>query len=393
MGLINFKKKFFLWMFTLWSFAVAGQVSRDTNYHYRIPPQLNDGIAVNNLAAAGIDSEKIFTLTKLILQESFPDIHSLLIAKDGKLVYENYFAGADEIWGSKMPHAEHNINTLHDTRSISKSVVSACIGIAISQHKIKSIEDPIFEYLPTYSQYKTTANARVTIRHLITMSSGIAWEEDIPHSDPKNNEAQMERATDPVRYTLSLPMAAEPGSHWKYCSGGVQVLAAIIESVSGLDVDAFAQKYLFGPLGIKDHQWIRSSPGFPAAASGLRLRPRDLLKIGMLYMNEGIWNHARILPKNWAHESLSTQILRNAVSKTRGYGYLFWTFTDTVSQRPYDIAAAVGNGGQRIFMLQNPGLIVVITAGNYNNFTIPRNGEYALADYILPAFAERRKQR
>ena len=370
----------------LYSLACAGQApARDTNYTYKAPQQLNDGIATANIADAGIDSVKIIKLTKLILADTFTNIHSLLILRNNKLVYENYFPGKDEIWGLKLGYIKHDINTLHDVRSISKSVVSACIGIAVMQKKIKSIDDPIFDYLPGYIKYKTAFNAGITIRHLLTMSSGIDWDEDAPHNTSKNDESSMEKSDDPVAYTLSLPMAHKPGTVWNYNSGSVQVLAAIIKDISRYNIDEYAAHYLFEPLGITDYKWINMRKNFPAAASGLRLRSRDLLKIALLYLNKGEYNKVQIIPGAWIKQSFSTAILRDGVTKSRGYGYLFWIQTDTIAQKPYTIISAKGNGGERLFMDLQSKLIVVITAGNYNNPDVVNDGQKALVKYILPA--------
>ena len=188
---------------------------RDTNYHYSIPAQLADGIMIGNITNSNIDSFKIIELTKLILKDTFPNIHSLLIAKDNKLVYENYFSGKDENWGSGLGYAKHDINILHDTRSISKSVVAACIDIAIQQKKINSIDDPIFNYLKDYIQYRTKENEAITIRQLLNMTSNIEWDEDVPHGTSANDETQMERSSNPIKYVLSRPMKTDSTTVWK----------------------------------------------------------------------------------------------------------------------------------------------------------------------------------
>ncbi len=356
---------------------------RDTNYAYEAPQQLNDGINTGNLTDGGLDSAKIIKLTRLILADTFTNIHSLLILRNNKLIYENYFPGNDEIWGLKLGYTAHDKNAIHDIRSISKSIVSACIGIAIMQNKIKSIDDPIFNYLPGYLEYKTEANDKITIRDLLTMSSGIVWDEDTPHNTSKNDESQMEKSDDAVAYALSLPTAEKPGSVWNYNSGGVQVLAEIIKSVSGYGVDQFADKFLFGPMNITGVRWIKMH-NTPAAASGLRLTSRDLVKIGLLYLNKGKYNGIQLLPKSWVKESLSTQIQRDSLSK-KGYGYLWWTQTDVVAGKKYYIVSARGNGGQDIFIDQQSKLIVVVTAGNYNRQHIINDGQKALVECVLPA--------
>jgi len=357
---------------------------RSTNYSYKKPLQFDNNLTTDNLHSVGIDTTKIIEVTKLILADSFPNIHSLLIIKDNRLVYKQYFSGKDQNWGWPLGYVNHDATTLHDTRSISKSVVSACIGIAIAQKIIQNIDDPIFNYLPNYSQYKTSQNGKITIRHLLTMSSGMQWDEDVPHGTSKNSETQMERSSDPVAYVLKQSIAFEPGSVWKYNSGGVQVLAEILENASGLSVDKFAEKYLFLPLDIKVYHWTKSKKNFPAAASGLRLTSRDLLKFGMLYLNDGKWNNKQILSEKWIDETLKIQIPRSP-SELHGYSYLFWTNTETVNGRTIEIIAAKGNGGQRIFICKELNLDVVITAGNYNKKDIANNGEKILIKYVVPA--------
>ncbi|MBC7935513.1 MAG: serine hydrolase [Rhizobacter sp.] len=344
-----------------------------------------DGIIIDNISNSNIDSNKIIELTKLILKDTFPNIHSLLIAKDNKLIYENYFSGKDENWGSGLGYAKHNTNILHDTRSISKSVVAACIDIAIQQQKIASIDDPIFRYLTDYQEYKTIQNEKITIRQLLTMSSDILWNEDVPHGTSDNDETQMEKSNNPIKYVLNRPMKTTSEAVWKYNSGGVQILAEIIKSVSGDNVDKFAEKYLFEPLGIKNYKWTKSHKKFPAAASGLRLTSRDLLKFGMLYLNKGRWKEKNILTENWVDETLQTQVYRDEKSTTKGYSFLFWTETDTVKNKPFELIIAKGNGGQRIFLNKELNLIVVVTAGNYNKRGIVNDGQFALDKYILPA--------
>ncbi len=378
---------FILIVLTLFSSCIQLRV-RSTEYAYREPAMLSDSLKTDNLYRVGIDSNKIIKLTKNILADSFPNIHSLLIARSGKLVCESYFSGKDQNWGWPLGYVEHDVNSLHDTRSISKSVVAACVSIAIGQQKIKSIDDPFFNYLPEYSQYRTPQNSRVTIRHLLTMSSGMKWDEDVPHGTSKNNETQMERSADPVAYVLKQPIVHEPGSVWQYNSGGVQILAAIIKNVSGNAIDKFAGKYLFLPLGIETYHWTRIRGGFPAAASGLRLTSRDLLKFGVLFLNNGKWNNRQILSEEWVNDTFKSQISRNSLTKMKGYSYLFWTDTDTVSKRPYAVISAKGNGGQRIFLAKELNLVVVITAGNYNKMNIVYDGHRALIDYIIPAVIE-----
>lgn len=283
---------------------------RSTDYSYTKPIQLSDSIKVDYLYNTGMDTVQIINLTKLILSDTIPNIHSLLILKDNKLVYENYFAGDDEIVGKKLGYVEHGIEDLHDCRSMSKSVTSACVGIAVKKGLIKNIDESIFPYFKQYQNDFDEQKKRITIRHLLTMTSGLKWNEDISYRDPRNTELRMDMSSDPIDFILSRPMVSEPGATWNYNGGNTQLLAEIIKSVSGLPIDKFAEQELFTPLNINKYEWLPLVKNMPAAASGVRLRSRDLLKFGMLYMNDGKWKDKDILNTDWTEQSLSSAITR-----------------------------------------------------------------------------------
>ena len=372
-------------------FTISGyaqKMLRSTVYHYSIPVELKDGIGIGNLSEEKMDSFKIMELTTLILKDSYPNIHSLLIVRNNKLVYENYFAGTDEISGQKLGYIKHTMDDLHDVRSISKSVTSACVGIAIKQGLIKNIDEPIFQYFKNYETYFDTTKKKITIRHLLTMTSGLEWNEDISYRDPRNSELQMDVSSDPVKYILSRNSTHQPGSHWNYNGGETQLLAEIIKAVCGENVALFAEKNLFKPMGIEKYEWLPLKKNTPAAASGLRLRPRDLLKIGLLYVEDGNWKNTSIIQSDWAKQSLITQVLRPQSKNNGGYGYQFWTYTDTLNSQPFHITEAKGNGGQRLFFCKQQNLLVLFTAGNYNQWNIENDTHKALTNYILKSIVE-----
>ena len=333
-----------------------------------------------------MDTIQIVNLTKLILSDTIPNIHSLLILKDEKLVYENYFAGNDEMSGKKLGYIEHTIDDLHDCRSISKSVTSACIGIAVKKGLINNIDEPIFSYFTQYQKNFDEQKKKITIRHLLTMTSGIKWNENISYRDPRNTELRMDNSSDPVDFILGRTMVSEPGTIWNYNGGNTQLLAEIIRIVSGLPLDKFATQELFIPLGINKYEWLPLTKNMPAAASGLRLRSRDLLKIGMLYMKSTQFKDKPILYPDWVEKSLSSAVNRPSTKdKNAGYGFQFWTYKETVNDKEVEIQEAKGNGGQRIFFCKSLNLLVVITAGNYNNWEIKNDSKAVLTKYIIPA--------
>ncbi len=342
-----------------------------------------DGIHVASMADAGIDSSVISKIDTAIRNGTYPNIHSLLVARNNLLVYERYWKGKDEHWGNDVGITIHAKDSLHDIRSISKSIVSACIGIAIQQRKIKSVDQKIFDFFPEYARMDTGLKSMLTIKHLLTMSSGLVWNEDVPYDNPENSEVRMINSANPVEYVLSQPMEFTPGQVWKYNGGTTQLLAAIIEKTTGKKIDQFASEYLFQPLEIKSFEWVKY-PGtdLPAASSGLRLRSRDLLKFGLLYNNRGVWNDKQLVPASWIEESFRAHVQR---PDGGSYGYQFWLWQDTIRNTPTSIVACVGNGDQRIFFDSTHNLLVVITAGNYNKWTIKKNADALLRDYIYPA--------
>jgi CubicO group peptidase (beta-lactamase class C family) len=322
-----------------------------------------EGLQMGSLNQAGIDSGKIVEMENE-LAKGKQNIHSVLILRHNKLVYEKYFSGKDEIFATPRGVVNHTRDSLHDCRSITKSVVSACIGIAISQGKIKSVNDRVFDFFPEYKKYDTGAKRELTIKHLLTMSDGLEWNERIPYNDPKNSEIQMLMNPDVVDFVLSRPSISKPGSAWNYSGGTTQLLAKILERVSGLKVDSFANKHIFLPLGTKRFAWYEREDGTPWAPSGLRLRPIDMAKFGLLYLNNGNSNDKQVVPAEWVKESITLQIKRQGSS---GYGYQFWCGTDTILGKGVNLALAIGFGGQRIYLIPSLDLCIVATAGNYDD--------------------------
>ena len=366
---------------------------RSTDYSYVIPGQLSDGLPVDVMYNEGMDTGKIVALTKVILKDSFPNIHSLLICRHGKLIYENYFAGEDEIdGGAPVGYVNHTIDSLHDCRSMSKSFTSACIGIAIKQGFIKSIDEPIFPYFKEYAKYFDSAKRKITIRNLLTMTSGLEWDETISYRSSKNTETQMDRSNDPISFILSRKMTSTPGTVWNYSGASAMLLGEILWKATGERLDKYAEKNLFAPLGIVKYDW-RHMPykqDLPAAAWGLRLRSRDLVKFGLLYMNYGKWGDTQILDSDWVKHSLNPEVSRpmNYTTIPRGYGFQFWA--DELEEHQYktNVPYAAGNGGQFIYMWRSMDILMVFTGGNYNHYDAKTSPDAAFVNYILPSVKE-----
>lgn len=335
-----------------------------------------------------LDTQRIAQMEDAISGNEYPNIHSVLIHYQNKPVYENYWKGQDETWGDDAGVRVHGRDSLHDMRSITKSVVSACVGIAIQQGKIKGIDQRVFDFFPEYKSQDTGMKSLLTIRHLLIMTSGLKWNEDVPYNNPENSEIAMIQSKDPMGYVLSQPMEKAAGQEWKYNGGTTQLLAAIIQKTTGKRIDSFANEYLFQPIGISTYEWIKY-PGteLPAAASGLRLRSADLMKFGLLYLNEGRANNQQLLSAEWVRQSMTSQVKRG---DDGDYGFQFWLWTVNMQNKAVNIAAGVGNGDQRVFIDKQDSLVVVITAGNYNRWDIEKGSMRLFKDFIYPAIFSHR---
>jgi len=346
-------------------------------------------ICLHNTLGQTIDSSFIKAMESSIANGTYPNIHSILVSLNGKLIYEKYWSGSDQKFGKPIGVVAHGIDSLHSMRSVTKSVTSACIGIALQQGKIKNINQRLFEFFPEHAAQDTGLKSLITIKHLLTMTAGFQWYEH-DRTSPVNSETLMGNAPDPVAYMMSLPMANKPGTTYEYNGGATQLLAAIIQKATGLPVDLFAKKYLFTPLGITRFEWGRTyGSNMPDAFSSLYLKSRDALNFGLLYMNEGKWKSKQVIPAAWVKESIKPFIVADDGSDPMfgksEYGFQWWILRDTIMNGPITVSACIGNGGQRIFIDKKNKLVVVFTGGNYDRPDIYLNPYKILVKFIYPA--------
>jgi len=358
--------------------------------------QRDDGWPIGTLDESGFDLVKIQQLTQRLESGWHPNAHMVLVAYQGKLVYEKYLSGDDEVWGVQAGRREFDKNSLHDLRSISKSVTSLLLGIALGDNFETALSRPIIEYFPEFAQQVADGVERVTLHHVLTMSAGFQWNEmEVPYSNLKNDARQMYLAADPVQFVLSKPLHSEPGARWYYNGGMTMVIAALIEKISSQPFLEFAQQKLGGPLGIsgKHVEWrglgiwrVRAS--LPSAASGLRTRVRDLAKIGALMLNDGRWQGQQLVPREWVRLSSlrhTEQTFPNwSLDGIYGYGYQWWPADFRGEYGQFSAIAGVGYGGQRLFIIPEKDMVVTIFAGNYGN-GIWRMSEQVLAEILAAA--------
>lgn len=360
-------------------------------YTYRVPEQINDGLTTAGLREAGMDSMKITRVVDRIRRGKYGEVHSLLVYKDENLILEEYFPGHAYQWDApdhKGAWVEWDRNTPHVLQSASKSFVSICFGIAVDKGFIDNIDQSIFDYLPEFKSYNRDNKEYVTIRHLLTMTSGFQWDEWNVSLSSKNNDAIGMHFADmgAAAFVLQRPLVAVPGTHFTYSGGDMQILAAILRNATGLNIDEFSDKYVFKPMGITSNDWwLTYHTGEISGAGGLKLTPRDMLKIGVLYLNDGEWKGNQIVPAEWVEisgvpfkENTDIRIPGEDLG-TVGYGYTWWT-------KNYDefgqMFCALGWGGQKILVFSDQKAVVVFTGAN---FTSRVRQNRILENYLLPA--------
>ena len=348
------------------------------------PAAASDDWPTIDPADAGFAPDVVTKLDAAVDAGELPNLHAVVVARGGKLVFERYYAGTDERWGRPLGTVTFRPDIKHDLRSVSKSIVSLLYGIALGAGQVPAVDQPLVDQFPTYPDLaQDPTRRRITVAHTLSMMMGTEWNERLPYTDPRNSEIAMERAPDRYRFVLDRPMVDEPGSQWNYNGGATAVLARIIADGSGTALLPYASKMLFRPLGITDTEWVAGFDGEPAAASGLRMRPRDLARIGQLVLNRGRWDGQQIIPADWLDQSFTP---RATVEQGLDYGYQWWLGRLRHDGEPW--MAGFGNGGQRLFIAPSLDLVVVITAGNYNRRELRRVPIAVIRDHVLPALRD-----
>lgn len=316
--------------------------------------------------------------------DGFAGLHAIVLIRGGKLVHERYLEGDDEIWGRRKQGVVFDPDSLHDVRSITKSVVGLLYGIALDEGIVPGLDEPVVTAFPEYENLAADpARRAVTVRHMLSMTMGLNWDEfTLPYSDPQNSEVAMNRAPDSLRFVLERPVASPPGGAWVYNGGATELAGALIARGAGIGLAEYAGSRLFGPLGIDRFEWITDYYGRPYAASALRLRPRDTAKIGQLVLQGGTWNGTQVVPQDW----IAASVARHAdAMEGCGYGYQWW-LCETAGG--VDIVEGSGWGGQQLLIVPEHDIVLTVNAGLYGDPEAWRLGYGLLEDIILPALAK-----
>jgi CubicO group peptidase (beta-lactamase class C family) len=335
-------------------------------YSYKVPEQTNDGWQTAHVTEVNLDEKILAELIKNILNETYTDIHSVLIIKDGKLVLEEYFPGQD--YGKDR--IAFTRDDLHGVMSVTKSFVSTLIGIAVDKGMIKGTDEDLVSFFPEHKKLLGEHGKEIKLRHVLSMTAGFDWDETTYlYSDRRNPYWIMlgPEREHIIEYILSRPIKSQPGFEFTYNGGLSLLLGTIVEKSSSLKTKDFAQQYLFGPLGISQYEW-----GYWDAAGkvlktdgGLYLLPRDMAKFGYLFVNRGKWKGQQIISAKWIEEATKEHIKLYPTMLT-GYGYQWWLYEFTMDNEIIKAYVAAGWGGQYIFVFPALDMIVVFTAGNYS---------------------------
>ena len=330
--------------------------------------------------SVGMSAKPLRDMEDAIRAGQFKKIGSVLVAGKGKLVYEVYFDG--------------DASTLRDTRSATKSITGALVGMAIADKRLSGVNARVLDLLPERARKVQNPDPRksnITVEDLLTMSSPL--ECDDWNDASRGNEERMYVIEDWAQFILDLPIRGrmqlgehpDPpkyGRYFSYCTGGVFVLSEVLEKATGRRTDHYAQEKLFGPLGITDATWVYSPLNIPQTGGGLRLNSRDLLKIAELYRNGGVWKGSRLLDAAWIKVSTEPHA---QIDDQMEYGYLWWLRTFKSGGKDYPAYYMNGNGGNKVAVFPALDMAVVITSTNYNTRGMHEQTDKLLTDYILAA--------
>ncbi|MCB0283687.1 MAG: serine hydrolase [Calditrichaeota bacterium] len=344
-----------------------------TTYAYSKPVQVNDGLQTGSIYRYTADSTALSGLMKEVIDQKYGKIKSLLILKDNKLLAEEYFY-------------DYNAEDLQQLRSCTKSITSILLGMVLDRHPDVTTGRSVFTFFPAYNAFGTAGREKITIDHLLTMTAGYQWD-DIP--------AEMFEADDCIEFILSRPLEAEPGEKFNYNSGCSNLLGGIISHIENTKTQAFADSFLFKPLGITEYDWETHKDGTLQCGNGLSLRSRDMAKIGLLVLNDGMWQGKRLVSKEWIRESTRPHVTE---SPYFNYGYHWWHHSrnnlqwwkepNAASPDEHDLITALGHGGQYIMIIRDLNLVVVTTASDFENGHIARSKIPLAIEGIVPLFED-----
>jgi CubicO group peptidase (beta-lactamase class C family) len=365
-------------------FFVSSAVDVYGSGEYSAPPQFNDGIKGGNLAVASLDAAPIQSLLKRSRKPEneggFRELHSLLVYKDGFLVLEEYFAGNNDfihfengvLRDSGRERVQWSRDDKHYVASVNKSLTATVAGIALDRFQVL-LNQPIASLLPVKSElFNTEKKASVTLQHVLTMQLGFEWNEW-----ESKDLALMWKSGDFTGFLLSRDNDG-PGFTWRYNSAAPNMLLRALENLVHEPIRIWADREFYARLGITDYRWESQPDGYPEGSARMYLRPRDMLKIGICYLDGGVWNGKQIIPGQWVDAVSRVQ----ARSDAGDYSYYFWLR----NLKGFHYISAEGDGGQYINIFPDQDMVIVMTQGNYLEWPFYADqADDIMANYIFSA--------
>lgn len=353
---------------TLEWFPRRALYKKSNDYRYKIPILRDDGIQVADLHTEFKKPDVIVDMVKKTIQGEFRDVHSILIWRNGKLVLEEYFYG-------------YTADKPHQLRSASKSFIGTLVGIAIDQGKIKNENElllPIFATVYKTFEHPDARKDNIKIKDFLTYRHGMDCNDE--NSATAGYEQKMMQSADWAKFTLDLPMIEEPGMRSSYCTACAQTLGRMVEVVTQTPLAEYGNKNLFAPMGITNYKWrFQADTSSISTFNQMYLRPRDMLKLAMMYNDNGNWKGKQIVSREWIGKTFEKDDIE--------FGYLWRHKYFEVNGKRYHSYLATGNGGQKINIWPELKMITVFTGGNYNSYLYgrPSPPNEMIPDFILKA--------
>lgn len=368
----------------------AGAQGRRPTHHWSLttPPEV------------GLDARALSAFDADIAEGKYGYIDSMLVIRHGKIAYERYYGhDYEEIYHKEAStpgplvvgsltgpynyfnpwwHPYYQDSMLHTMQSVTKSVTSLVIGIALGRNEFPDLDTPVLKFFaPGSVSNIDDRKRRMTIRHLLTMTTGLDWNEDLPYTDPDNTWSALQETNDWVQFTIDRPMSGEPGETFQYNSGATLILGQVFYRATGIDLEEYAVRHLFRPLGIDDYFWKRTPRGLVDTQEGLYISTRDIARIAHLVLHRGQWDNEQIIPEDWIRDSVAPSVSVNA-DRSWEYGYKWWLIHYQHDGEDRIAIAGLGFGDQVPIVFPELDMVAVFTGWN----TLPGRPELDVDEAI-----------
>lgn len=354
-----------------------------------VPVKTSDGWETAHVSDVGLDERLLADAITEIRRGKYNEIHGFLIVRHGKLVLEEYGRGRMYERGSPDnfgPVIDFDRDELHILHSVSKSFMSTLAGIAIQEGYVTSETQSVLTYFPEHADTSDPGKAAIQLRHMMTMTSGLEWNEwDVSAMDFENNDAmRYQRAMDPSAYFFGKALIHEPGTSFYYNTAGFQMMGEVLRRSTAMMLDDFANQYLFAPLGVTNFAWEQYPHGPVYLVGDIFLRPRDMAKFGQLLLQGGVWDGQQIVPDAWLAMATDEfiSVAHTGFNGYEGYGFHWWRKHFVIGNQRYLAICADGLAGQSIMVFPELDMVIVVTGGNYDKAT---KEHLLIQNQVLPA--------